>query len=135
VRTRLAILVTALWIGGLATICGLVAPTLFSVFDRHQAGIAAGAMFRAIAWVGVVAAPLVLALRIRNAIRPEVVLLSVAGIAPIAAELVLQPMMNAAQLAGNTSRFLTLHAAAGLLFVGAAVCGAILLWLLTRRAE
>lgn len=47
-----------MWVGGLWAIGVLVAPILFSVLghDRQLAGMLAGKMFAAIAWVGIVSA-------------------------------------------------------------------------------
>lgn len=42
------------WIGGLWVIGLVVAPTLFSVLDHVTAGMVAGKLFQAIAWVGLV---------------------------------------------------------------------------------
>lgn len=43
------------WIGGLWVIGLLVAPVLFDQLDKATAGRVAGALFRAMAWVGIVA--------------------------------------------------------------------------------
>lgn len=46
---------TVLWIGGLWVVGVVVAPVLFQQLDPAQAGRVAGVLFRAMAWVGIVA--------------------------------------------------------------------------------
>src|SRR4051812_30024386 len=54
-RTRVRLLVAALWAGSLWTIGYLVAPTLFATLnDNVLAGVIAGSMFRAEAWLSLV---------------------------------------------------------------------------------
>ncbi|MFC4159632.1 DUF4149 domain-containing protein [Chitinimonas lacunae] len=48
-------ILTVLWVGGLWVIGVVVAPILFQQLDHAQAGRVAGALFRAMAWIGIVA--------------------------------------------------------------------------------
>lgn len=60
---RARVLTATLWVGSLWTIGYLVAPTLFaSAIERPLAGMLAGRMFRAEAWLSVFCALLLLAL-------------------------------------------------------------------------
>lgn len=133
-RHRLAIVLVALWIGALVTVCALVAPTLFAVLpDRHAAGTVAATLFRFMAWAGLGFAVAVFALRARESRPIQTAALVVAAASPLVSELALQPLMHAAQAAGQSGRFVALHAIAGILFVVACLAGLALLWQLTRR--
>jgi hypothetical protein len=64
--SRLRILLAALWAGSLWTIGYIVAPMLFSTLpDRLLAGMIAGTLFRAEAWLSVVCALVLLVLEAR----------------------------------------------------------------------
>lgn len=50
----LYVIALTLWVGALWSIGGIAAPTLFSALsDRNLAGVLAGRMFWAIAWIGI----------------------------------------------------------------------------------
>lgn len=58
------------WIGGLWIIGTVVTPVLFSMLDRVTAGMVAGKLFSAIAWVGLVCGIILLVDEIwRNGVR------------------------------------------------------------------
>lgn len=128
-------LLLALWAGGLWTICGLVAPTLFSVLDRAVAGAIVGRFFAAIAWIGLAIAVAILVLTRANgwpAQRRQSTLLSVTALAPVVSELVLGPLMQQARMAGEMVRFAVLHGVSAVLFLIAGVGTAMLVWKFSR---
>ena len=128
---RVLNLVLAAWIGSLWTVCGLVAPAMFSLLaDRHVAGQVAAYFFRIEAWLGVAfgAVAWFLLRRVVSVTRADYFLLGIAALAPLTSELVLVPMMSAARAAGDMSRFGMLHGLSALLFGSACISGALLLW-------
>jgi len=123
-------LVFAAWAGSLWTICGVVAPSLFAVIaDRKLAGEVAGHFFTVAMWLGVAlgSASWLLARSVGSK-RLDRVLVAVAMLAPVASEFGLRPLMTAARVAGDMSRFGILHGVSALLFGVACVCTLVLLW-------
>lgn len=138
--SRLASILVALWAGSLWTVCGIVAPTLFSMLgDRHQAGQLAARFFHIEAWMGLVIAVLLVGiLAARKAIARDVAsvwLIALTAGAPMISELALGPMMDSARAANDMSRFGLLHAVAGGLFFVACLGALALVWRLSRPAE
>lgn len=137
--SRILVIVVALWVGSLWTICGVVAPSLFVVLsDRSMAGMVAGYLFRLESWLGLALGGVALALlRQSSALRNTVnaALIVVTAAAPIANEFSVRPWMEQARLAGNAQLFGLLHGVAAVFFVCACVTGLILLWRLTRPAR
>jgi len=139
VSQLLAILVT-FWVGSLWTICGVVAPSLFAVLgDRHAAGGVAAHLFRAEAYIGLIAAVLLLAL---GAIKPTTlssrrarIVIVATALLPLVSQVGVGPLLESARATGNMARFGMLHGVAGALFLAACIGGLLLVWELSRRAE
>lgn len=132
---RLPVLIAALWMGSLWTVCGVVAPGLFSVLDdRRLAGELAGEFFRIETWIGVGLGALLLLLLARTGRGSRAIYSwsAVTALTPLASELVLRPFMSAARAAGNMTQFGLLHAGSAALFV-VACAGALLLVLKLSR--
>ena len=136
--SRAIVLIAVAWIGALWTICALVAPTLFAVLDdRRMAGQIAGTFFDLIAWLGVVAAILILAARLlggRSRDHWLVVWTALAALLPVASALLLTPVMDAARASGDMARFGTLHGVSAALFAGACLAGVGVVLRVTRPA-
>ena len=136
--SRLTVLVAVAWIGALWTICGLVAPTLFAILDdRRLAGQIAGTFFGVIAWAGLAAAILILvARRFGGRLRDHRLAwwVAAAALLPLASELVLTPLMDAARASGDMARFGALHGVSAALFAGACLAGIGVVLRLTRLA-
>lgn len=134
--TRVAAVLVALWAGSLCTVCGIVAPTLFSMLDdRQQAGRLAARLFHIEAWLGLAIAVVLLGiLAARKVItrdRPSVWLIVTAAAAPMISELVLGPMMDSARAANDMGRFGMLHGVSAALFLLACVTTLALVWRLS----
>ncbi len=127
-------LLLTLWAGSLWTICGIVAPTLFAVMDRANAGAVVGRFFATAAWLGLgIAVALVLMMRVRLWRSKWVMpLLIVAASAPVLSELALGPLMHQARAAGEMRSFALLHGASGVLFLLACVAVGALVWKVNR---
>jgi hypothetical protein len=133
-----ASILMALWAGSLWTICGIVAPTLFSTLPEPQlAGQVAARLFHIETWLGVAAAAMLVAiLAVRKALARSsaalwLILLTAA--APLVSELVLRPWMEAAQAANDKARFGMLHGMSAVLFLVACVGALGLIWQMSRR--
>ena len=122
-----------LWVGSLWTVCGIVAPQLFATLpERHLAGQMAARLFHIETWLGVVVAiALIAILAARKAFATSKtilwLILLTAG-APLASELILGPMMDAARAANDMARFGMLHGVSAVLFFTACVSGLALVW-------
>ena len=122
-----------LWAGSLWTVCGIVAPQLFATLpERKLAGQMAARLFHIETWLGVVVAILLIALfAARKAFATSKtilwLILATAG-APLASELILGPMMNAARAANDMSRFGMLHGVSAVLFFTACMSALALMW-------
>lgn len=140
---RLFGVVSALWLGAVATLALVAAPTLFALLDRPLAGSVAGQMFRIEAHAALAFAMLLFLIeRVRmrrlaqetGRARVTVDLLLVAGalFCTVLGYFGLQPMMEAAK-AGEPVRlgFGALHGLSTFFF---AVKGLLLLVLVWRRA-
>lgn len=127
-----------LWAGSLWTICVIVAPTLFATLpERRLAGQVAARLFHIETWLGVTAAILLIAvLAVRKAFaagKATLWLILLTAGAPLASELILGPMMDAARAANDISRFGLLHGISAVLFFTACLSALALLWKLSRR--
>jgi len=126
------------WVGGLLTVGYLVAPILFSqLTDRALAGQLAGAMFAAIAWVGMVCAgyllAYVLALKGWRAFRSSVFWLVLAmlaltlaghfGIQPILAQLKADALPRQVMESAMRDRFATWHGISSALYLVQSLLG------------
>ena len=122
-----------LWAGSLWTVCGIVAPQLFATLpERKLAGQMAARLFHIETWLGVVIAILLIALfAARKAFTTSKtilwLILLTAG-APLASELILGPMMDAARAANDMARFGMLHGVSAVLFFTACLTGLTLVW-------
>lgn len=128
-----------LWAGSLWTVCGIVAPQLFATLpERKLAGQMAARLFHIETWLGVAVAILligILAARKAFAISKTILwLILLTAAAPLASELILGPMMNAAREANDMARFGMLHGVSAVLFLIACVSGLALVWKINRRA-
>lgn len=135
---RLIAMLLALWAGSLVTVCGIAAPSLFAVLpDRHAAGQVAARLFLIESIVGVVVAACALIAHVlgrATMVRAVAILVVIAAAGPLASEVLLGPMMEAARRAGDMARFGALHGVSALLFGIACVCSVAALWLFNRRA-
>jgi hypothetical protein len=137
---RFAGLLAALWLGLVATLALVAAPTLFAMLERPLAGRLAGQMFRIEAHAALAFALLLFLVerlrrrRIGQAAAPSVELLLLAGalFCTVLGYFGLQPMMAAAK-AGEATRFSfgALHAASTAFF---ALKGLLLLVLVWRQS-
>ncbi|HEY4366005.1 MAG TPA: DUF4149 domain-containing protein [Steroidobacteraceae bacterium] len=138
--SRVASLVITFWAGSLWTVCGVVAPTLFTVLeDRQMAGRLAATFFRAETIIGVVAGAVLVGLGLAGKLslagRLGKILIAVTAAAPLLSQVVLGPFMERARAAGDMARFGMLHGAAALLFLIACFSALLLVWRLHRPAE
>ncbi|HEY0942536.1 MAG TPA: DUF4149 domain-containing protein [Steroidobacter sp.] len=122
-----------LWAGSLWTVCGIVAPQLFATLpERQLAGQMAGRLFHIETWLGVtVATALIAIFAARKAFATSKtvlwLILLTAG-APLASELILGPMMDAARTANDMVRFGMLHGISAVLFFSACLTALGLVW-------
>lgn len=134
---QLAHILLTLWAGGLWTICGVVAPTLFAVLGQQTAGAVVGRFFGVAAWAGLLIGVVLFALTrtpVWIAHRSLGPLIAVSAAAPMASELVLGPMMHRARVAGDLHTFAMLHGIGGMLFLTACVGTLVLVWKVSRAA-
>jgi hypothetical protein len=133
---RIAAVTLTLWAGSLWTICALAAPAAFAVLERAAAGRMAGTLFRIETWLGAACALMLFAAALVHKPLAERLsppwLIAATAAAPLLSELVLSPMMAAARVAGDMSRFGMLHGLSAILFVAAAL-GALVLVLRFNR--
>jgi hypothetical protein len=133
-----AFLVT-LWAGSLWTVCGIVAPQLFATLpERKLAGQMAARLFHIETWLGVVVAVLLVAIfaarKVFATSKTILWLILLTAAAPLASELILGPMMNAAREANDMARFGMLHGVSAVLFLIACLSALALVWRINRRA-
>ncbi len=114
-----------LWIGSMWAVGYIVAPVLFKLLDKSQAGQVAGELFTVVSYIGIVAAVFLLLAsfnahglalrRWQNGVLLLMLLLIVVG------EFVLQPMMAELKLQGlqgeAATRFGRLHGIASVLYL------------------
>ncbi len=134
---RLATLVAMFWMGSLWTICVVVATGLFSFLDdRHLAGMIAGQFFHVATWLGVVFAGVLAVLlgAVGLLTRRLGVWIALAAVPPLANEVGLLPIMEAARQAGNMAFFGSLHVGSIALFAIAGIATVVLVLRLTRPA-
>ncbi len=130
---RIGHVLLTIWAGALWTICGLVAPTAFSVLDRQSAGSLVGKLFASSAWLGAtVAIVLLILIRRRPNQRSTRALIVITGLAPVVSEIALGPLMHSARLAGDLRTFGLLHGLAGVVFLVACLCALALVWKVNR---
>lgn len=139
----LAAVLLVAWVGGLWAIGGIAAPTLFSeISDRQLAGNVAGALFRWISWVGLVAGTYLLIYRLGRdgfqALKQAyfwivlVMLLLVIGqhfgIQPLMQALKQQAFPQAVMESAFQDRFATWHGVSSAVYLVECVLGLILVW-------
>ncbi len=125
-------IVLALWAGALWTAGFVVAPMLFATLDDRQlAGVLAGELFTAIAWLSVACLLLLLvfeyALHGRALLRRwSTALIVLALMLSLAGEVGVRPLMEAAQ---GSARFDTLHTLSSSLYLATcAIALALVAW-------
>lgn len=132
-RAKLQALLAALWVGDLWVTGFIVAPTLFNMLDRAQAGAVAARLFLLSHMVSAVCGGALLVLH-RRWDRVQMTAMGMLGIAA-AIHVFVTPAMEAARL-HSAIEFARWHGVAGLLFVANALLGAALVWqLATPRAR
>ncbi len=135
--TRIAFLLMAFWAGSLWTVCGIVAPSLFAVLeDRRIAGQLAGRFFHIETAIGVVIGAVLLALSFSGKLQlPGRQWVAITALLPLTSYVVLSPLMATARASGNMARFGMLHGISAILFFGACLSAAMMLWRFSRPAE
>jgi uncharacterized membrane protein len=141
----LAVLSAVLWVGGMWVVAYLAVPTLFQVLlDRQLAGLVAGRMFTAMAWVGFGCAlylllyqglqygRLVLTQKVFLVTLMMVFLLAVGQFVfqPMMADLKLQALPLDVMHSALAARFKTLHGVASIFYLAQSLLGLALLILL-----
>jgi len=122
-----------LWAGSLWTVCGIVAPQLFATLpERKLAGQMAARLFHIETWLGVVTAIVLIGIfaarKTLATSKAILYLILLTAAAPLASELILGPMMDAARQAGDMARFGMLHGVSAVLFFTACLSALALLW-------
>ena len=119
-------LVLSLWAGGLVTVGGVVAPTLFATLDdRHLAGQIAGSLFRVATLGSVLLCLLLLLLERRGQVSRPPRRQLVGRVAPVLllglSEWGVRPLLEAARAAGGSAsgEFALWHGVSTLLYVAA----------------
>lgn len=136
---RIRTLLAALWLGLIASLGVVVAPTLFALLDRHEAGRIAGQLFRVEAHVALaLSIALFLIERRLAALRVaqgcgsvlSVNLLLVLGalFCTVLGYFALQPMMEAARAGQGRFGFGALHGASSALFLLKGLLLTVLVW-------
>lgn len=129
-------LVLTVWLGMIFSVGYLVAPVLFETLsDPALAGLLAGKMFAAVAWVSLAAGPAMAVLTILTSARSRRRSTKLACIASMMACMwaihwILRPMMEAARLPDGSpgADFMFMHGMSALVYVLASVLGLVLLW-------
>jgi hypothetical protein len=135
-RVFLKRLVRTLWLGSIWAVGYLAAPILFeSLDDRALAGMLAGKMFAAVAWISLAAGPAMALLTLSSSERSRRRSLKLFCIAAIMACMVsvhwvFAPMMEQARLPDGTpgADFLMIHGASSLVYLLGSLLGLVLLW-------
>ena len=119
-------LVLSLWAGGLVTVGGVVAPTLFATLDDRQlAGQIAGSLFRVATYGSVLLCLLLLLLERRGQVSRPTRRQLIGRVAPAVllgvSEWLVRPLLEAARAAGGSSSgaFAAWHGVSTLLYVAA----------------
>ena len=129
-------LVLTVWLGAIWGVGYLAAPILFeNLDDPALAGMLAGKMFAVVAWLSMVAGPVMAALTIftsNRSKRRSLKLLCIAGVMGCMAAVHwwLRPMMDAARLPDGSpgEDFLLIHGASAIVYLLASLLGLVLLW-------
>ena len=135
-RVFLKRLVLTVWLGMIWSVGYLAAPILFETLDdRALAGLVAGKLFTAVAWVSLVAGPIMALLIMatsersrRRSLKLICVVLVMASIASV--HWIFTPMMEVARLPDGTpgESFLMIHGASSLVYLLGSLLGLVLLW-------
>ena len=119
-------LVLSLWAGGLVTVGGVVAPTLFATLeDRHLAGVIAGSLFRVATLGSIVLCLLLMLLERRGQVSRPSRRQLVGRVAPVVllglSEWAVRPLLEAARAAGGSAsgEFAMWHGVSTVLYVAA----------------
>lgn len=138
----LALLAVTVWVGGLWAIGYMVAPVLFKSLagDRQMAGMVAGNLFSVIAYVGIVCALYLLALRLlrhgkasfRHSVFWVIVsmllltLISQFGLQPVMASIKAQALPLEVMQSAFSSQFKMLHGLSSILYLAQSLLGIVL---------
>ncbi len=146
----LAVTATALWVGGLWAIGYIAVPVLFQTLaDRQMAGMLAGKMFTAMAWVGLASALYLLLYQLRGYGKQawkegELKIVLAMLFLLLLGQFLLQPMMAELKLralplevAQSTSaqQFKVLHGVASILYLAQSLLGAALVVRMCKKQE
>ncbi|MCJ7558883.1 MAG: DUF4149 domain-containing protein [Gammaproteobacteria bacterium] len=135
-RIFLKRVVLTVWLGMIWSVGYLAAPVLFETLDdRALAGLVAGKLFTAVAWVSLAAGPIMALLIMatgersrRRSLKLICVLLVMASM--VSMHWIFAPMMEAARLPDGTpgESFLVIHGASSLVYLLGSLLGLVLLW-------
>jgi hypothetical protein len=145
-------LLTVVWVGSLLTIGYAVAPVLFALLDRIDAGAVAAQLFRIEGWLGVVCGVLLLVLanvlirRGNDAYRRLRWLIAGMLVCVLLGYFALQPFMNAIRMAAleagtdvahspDAMRFGVLHGVSSLFYLVESLLAIALVWKLPTSAH
>jgi hypothetical protein len=135
-RVFLKRLIRTAWLGSIWSVGYLVAPILFETLDdRALAGLLAGKMFTMVAWISLVAGPLMALLTLTTSERSRRRSMKLFCIAAIMACMVsvhwvFTPMMDQARLPDGSpgEGFLLIHGGSSLVYLLGSLLGLVLLW-------
>ena len=122
-----------LWVGGMWTVGYIVAPVLFKLLEKQQAGMVAGQLFTVMSYIGLFCAVFLIGGQLMQAVTMNnwrlwtlIVMLAIV----IIGQFVLQPMMaelKAAGLEGESAKqFGRLHGVSSILFLINSIAGLVL---------
>ncbi len=135
-RIFLKRLVLTVWLGIIWSVGYLAVPMLFeSLDDRALAGLVAGKLFAAVAWISLAAGPIMALLIMATGQRSRRRSLKLMSVLLVMASMVsvhwfFAPMMEAARLSDGTpgESFLMIHGASSLVYLLGSLLGLVLLW-------
>ena len=122
-----------LWVGGMWTVGYIVAPVLFKLLEKQQAGMVAGQLFTVMSYIGLFCAVFLIGGQLMQTVTMNnwrlwtlIVMLAIV----IIGQFVLQPMMaelKAAGLEGESAKqFGRLHGVSSILFLINSIAGLVL---------
>ena len=122
-----------LWVGGMWTVGYIVAPVLFKLLEKQQAGMVAGQLFTVMSYIGLFCAVFLIGGQLMQSVTMNnwrlwtlIVMLAIV----IIGQFVLQPMMaelKAAGLVGEAAKqFGRLHGVSSILFLINSIAGLVL---------
>lgn len=135
-RVFLKRLVLTVWLGMIWSVGYLAAPILFETLDdRALAGLVAGKLFTTVAWVSLVAGPimafLIMATGERSRRRSlKLICVLLVMLSMVSVHWIFTPMMEGARLPDGTpgESFLMIHGASSVVYLLGSLIGLVLLW-------